>query len=119
MEVEASLVSETTKRDACALGSCEQRKFAPDPIQLDAMLAALKLGVTGMIWGLPKKKSFRGRPWAVHDLQGSWFGSPIPMWKQLTGERSSRQGCQIGGVEVLLPSIARIWTVSISAARGR
>ena len=80
MEVEASLVSETTKRDACALGSCEQRKFAPDPIQLDAMLAALKLGVTGMIWGLPKKNP------SVADL------GPFTIYKAHGLARQSRCG---------------------------
>jgi RNA-directed DNA polymerase len=50
MRVEASPVSETTKRDASALESCEQRKFAPAPIWTEAMLAALKLGVKGGKW---------------------------------------------------------------------
>src|SRR3989442_13924195 len=50
MRVEASPVSETTRRDASALGSCEQRKFAPAPIWTEAMLAALKWGVKGGKW---------------------------------------------------------------------
>jgi RNA-directed DNA polymerase len=50
MKVEASPVSETTKRDASALGSCEQRKFAPAPIWTEAMLAALQIGVKGGKW---------------------------------------------------------------------
>jgi RNA-directed DNA polymerase len=50
MEVEASSVSGTTKQDAGALGSCEQRKFVPAPIWTEAMLAALKLGVKGGKW---------------------------------------------------------------------
>ena len=54
MKVEASPVSETTKRDASALGSCEQRKFAPAPIWTDAMLAALVMGVKGGKWPMAK-----------------------------------------------------------------
>jgi RNA-directed DNA polymerase len=50
MEIEASPVSETTKRDASALGSCEQRKFVPAPIWTEAMLAALQRGVKGGKW---------------------------------------------------------------------
>jgi RNA-directed DNA polymerase len=50
MRVEASTVSETTRRDASALGSCEQRKFAPASIWTDAMLAALAIGVKGGRW---------------------------------------------------------------------
>jgi RNA-directed DNA polymerase len=50
MKVEASTVSETTRRDARALGSCEQRKFAPASIWTDAMLAALEMGVKGGKW---------------------------------------------------------------------
>lgn len=50
MEVKASPVSETTRRDASALGSCEQRKFVPAPIWTEAMLAALELGVKGGKW---------------------------------------------------------------------
>jgi RNA-directed DNA polymerase len=50
MEVEASPVSETTSRDASALGSCVQRKFAPASIWTDAMLAALQRGVNGGKW---------------------------------------------------------------------
>jgi len=50
MKVEASLVSATTRRDARALGSCEQRKFAPAPIWTEAMLAALQIGVKGGKW---------------------------------------------------------------------
>ena len=47
MRVEASPVSETTKRDASVLGSCVQQKFAPAPIWTEAMLAALQRGVKG------------------------------------------------------------------------
>src|SRR5450830_628961 len=50
MKVEASIVSETTKRDASVLGSCVQRKFAPAPIWTKAMLAALQTGVKGGKW---------------------------------------------------------------------
>src|SRR5438128_414997 len=50
MEVEASTVSETTKRDAGALGSCMQQKFVPAPIWTEAMLAALEFGVKGGKW---------------------------------------------------------------------
>jgi RNA-directed DNA polymerase len=50
MEIEASSVSETTKQEAGALGSCVQRKFAPDPIWTEAMLAALQIGVKGGKW---------------------------------------------------------------------
>jgi RNA-directed DNA polymerase len=50
MEIEASSVSETTKQDAGAPGSCVQRKFAPAPIWTEAMLAALQLGVKGGKW---------------------------------------------------------------------
>ena len=50
MEVEASTVSETTRRDASVLGSCVQRKFAPAPIWTEAMLAALQRGVKGGKW---------------------------------------------------------------------
>jgi len=45
MRVEASPVSQTTKRDASVLGSCVQRKFAPAPIWTKAMLAALQIGL--------------------------------------------------------------------------
>ena len=45
MKVEASPVSETTRRDASVLGSCMQRKFVPAPIWTEAMLAALQTGV--------------------------------------------------------------------------
>ena len=37
MRVEASAVSETTKQDASASGSCVQRKFVPAPIWTEAM----------------------------------------------------------------------------------
>ena len=47
MRIEASPVSETTRRDAGALGSCMQRKFVPAPIWTEAMLAALQIGVKG------------------------------------------------------------------------
>lgn len=50
MEIEASIVSETTRRDAGAPGRCEQRKFAPAPIWTEAMLVALKCGVKGGKW---------------------------------------------------------------------
>ena len=50
MEVKASPVSETTKRDASALGSSKQRKFAPAPLWTEAMLAALQTGVKGGKW---------------------------------------------------------------------
>ena len=50
MEIEASPVSETTRRDASAPGSCVQRKFAPAPIWTEAMLAALQTGVKGGKW---------------------------------------------------------------------
>jgi hypothetical protein len=50
MRVEASAVSETTKQDASASGSCVQRKFVPAPIWTEAMLAALQTGVKGGKW---------------------------------------------------------------------
>jgi RNA-directed DNA polymerase len=50
MKIEASPVSDTTRRDADALGSCVQRKFAPAAIWTDAMLAALQIGVKGGKW---------------------------------------------------------------------
>jgi RNA-directed DNA polymerase len=50
MKIEASPVSETTRRDADALGSCVQRKFASAAIWTDAMLAALRNGVKGGKW---------------------------------------------------------------------
>ncbi len=50
MTIEASIVSETTKQDAGALGSCVQRKFVPAPIWTEAMLAALQRGVKGGKW---------------------------------------------------------------------
>jgi len=50
MTVEASLVSETTRRDADALGSCVQPKFVPTSIWTEAMLAALQRGVKGGKW---------------------------------------------------------------------
>jgi RNA-directed DNA polymerase len=50
MEIEASPVSETTRRDASVPGSCVQRKFAPAPIWTEAMLAALQTGVKGGKW---------------------------------------------------------------------
>ena len=50
MRVEASAVSETTRRDASTLGSCVQRKFVPAPIWTEAMLAALQTGVKGGKW---------------------------------------------------------------------
>ena len=50
MKVEASSVSETTKRDASVLDSCVQRKFTPAPLWTEAMLAALQIGVKGGKW---------------------------------------------------------------------
>jgi RNA-directed DNA polymerase len=50
MEIEASPVPETARRDAGALGSCVQRKFVPAPIWTEAMLAALQTGVKGGKW---------------------------------------------------------------------
>ena len=50
MKIEASSVSETTKRDAGVLESCVQRKFAPAPLWTEAMLAALQRGVKGGKW---------------------------------------------------------------------
>ena len=50
MKVEASPVSATTRRDASALGSSMQRKFAPAPLWTEAMLAALQTGVKGGKW---------------------------------------------------------------------
>jgi RNA-directed DNA polymerase len=50
MKVEASSVSETTKRDASVLDSCVQRKFTPAPLWTKAMLAALQRGVNGGKW---------------------------------------------------------------------
>jgi len=50
MEVEASLVSGTTRRDAGALGCGVPRKFVPAPIWTEAMLAALQTGVKGGKW---------------------------------------------------------------------
>src|SRR6185437_10359923 len=47
MKIEASPVSETTRRNADALGSCVQRKFASASIWTDAMLAALQNRVKG------------------------------------------------------------------------
>ena len=59
MKIEASPVSETTRRDAGALGSCVQRKFAPATIWTDAMLAALQNGVKGGKWHSLIDKVFR------------------------------------------------------------
>src|SRR5258708_10796248 len=50
MKIEASSVSETTKRDASVLESCVQRKFTPAPLWTEAMLAALQRGVKGGKW---------------------------------------------------------------------
>jgi RNA-directed DNA polymerase len=50
MKVEASPVSETTKRDASAPGRCVQPKLAPASIWTEAMLAALQRGVKGGKW---------------------------------------------------------------------
>jgi len=59
MKIEASPVSETTRRDADALGSCVQRKFASASIWTDAMLAALRNGVKGGKWHSLIDKVFR------------------------------------------------------------
>jgi RNA-directed DNA polymerase len=59
MKIEASPVSETTRRDADALGSCVQRKFASASIWTDAMLAALQNGVKGGKWHSLIDKVFR------------------------------------------------------------
>jgi RNA-directed DNA polymerase len=59
MKIEASPVSETTIRDADALGSCVQRKFASASIWTDAMLAALRNGVKGGKWHSLIDKVFR------------------------------------------------------------
>src|SRR6202047_1193724 len=59
MKIEASPVSETTIRDADALGSCVQRKFASASIWTDAMLAALQNGVKGGKWHSLIDKVFR------------------------------------------------------------
>ena len=50
MTIEAPTVSETTKQDAGALGSCGQRKFVPASLWTEAMLAALQRGVKGGKW---------------------------------------------------------------------
>src|SRR5271169_3723987 len=50
MKIEASSVSETTKRDAGVLESCVQLKFTPAPLWTEAMLAALQRGVKGGKW---------------------------------------------------------------------
>ena len=42
MKIEASSVSDTTKRDAGVLESSVQRKFTPAPLWTEAMLAALQ-----------------------------------------------------------------------------
>ncbi|MGF6935141.1 hypothetical protein OKW41_004303 [Paraburkholderia sp. UCT70] len=59
MKIEASPVSETTKQDADAPGSCVQRKFASASIWTDAMLAALQNGVKGGKWHSLIDKVFR------------------------------------------------------------
>jgi hypothetical protein len=59
MKIEASPVSETTRRDADALGRCVQRKFASASIWTDAMLAALQNGVQGGKWHSLIDKVFR------------------------------------------------------------
>ncbi|MGF6408570.1 reverse transcriptase domain-containing protein [Paraburkholderia tuberum] len=59
VKIEASPVSETTRRDADALGSCVQRKFASASIWTDAMLAALQNGVKGGKWHSLIDKVFR------------------------------------------------------------
>ena len=50
MTIEASPVSETTIQDASVPESCVQRKFAPAQIWMEAMLAALQIGVKGGKW---------------------------------------------------------------------
>jgi len=55
---------------------------------------------------------------ARHKLLPALMGSGgRPRPKELR-EGSSRQGCQFWEVRVLLPSIARFWTESMSAAGG-
>ena len=67
MKVEASPVSETTRRDAGAPESCEQRKFAPAPIWTEAMLAALEFGVKGGKWHSLIDKVYR-----LETLEPGW-----------------------------------------------
>src|SRR5260370_9928486 len=59
MKIEASPVSETTRRDADALGSWMEREFASASIWTDAMLAALRNGVKGGKWHSLIDKVFR------------------------------------------------------------
>ena len=73
MEIAASIVSATTRPDAGALGSCEQRKFAPASIWTAAMLAALEIGVTGRKWHSLIDKVYR-----LETLELGWVHTPIP-----------------------------------------
>ena len=73
MEIAASIVSATTRPDAGALGSCEQRKFAPALIWTAAMLAALEIGVTGRKWHSLIDKVYR-----LETLELGWVHTPIP-----------------------------------------
>src|SRR6202521_5387871 len=67
MKVEASAVSETTRRDASASGSCVQRKFVPAPLWTEAMLAALQRGVKGGKW-----HSLIDKVWHPDTLMLAW-----------------------------------------------
>jgi RNA-directed DNA polymerase len=67
MKIEASSVSETTKRDAGVLGSCVQRKFTPAPLWTEAMLAALQRGVKGGKW-----HSLIDKVWHPDTLMLAW-----------------------------------------------
>ena len=67
MKIEASSVSETTKRDAGVLESCVQRKFTPAPLWTEAMLAALQRGVKGANW-----HSLIDKVWHPDTLMLAW-----------------------------------------------
>ena len=67
MKIEASSVSETTKRDAGVLESCVQRKFTPAPLWTEAMLAALQRGVKGGKW-----HSLIDKVWHLDTLMLAW-----------------------------------------------
>jgi RNA-directed DNA polymerase len=67
MKIEASSVSETTKRDAGVLESCVQRKFTPAPLWTEAMLAALQRGVKGGKW-----HSLIDKVWHPDTLMLAW-----------------------------------------------
>src|ERR1700722_597581 len=67
MKIEASSVSETTKRDAGVLESCVQRKFTPAPLWTEAMLAALQRGVKGGKW-----HSLIDKVWHPNTLMLAW-----------------------------------------------